>query len=407
MNQRPIVFLAAGRSQLPLIERAGELGFESWAFDQDAKAPGAEAATRFAAVSARDADAVLSRLRPWAAEDAPAGVMSGSAAPGALLASALVGSALGLRTTTHPAIKRVLDRGAQRTALIAASVPVPPATIVLGVEEAISSVERVGRAVLKPAIGTSGSTGVAFVQPGPDLELRARAAEAAGDGRIVVEEVLTGDEYSIDALALEDSARVISITRKETELNPPLPIAFSTVSSTVEERTRASLFHELVDMAAKALDLKHMAFNLDVICTQNGPIVIEVGCCLDAKIDRLLHFAGRDVYGALCQLTVGEVPKEWKPLKEGVSSRFLYSALLMQLSAKDMQAAEKLVSSKGARLEWQVESGEEVRPARSLGDTIGWILCREKTGEAARELGESLTREVAALLSLGRDEIEV
>ena len=405
MNQRPIVFLAAGKSQLPLIERAGELGFESWAFDRDAKAPGAEAATRFAAVSARDADAVLSRLRPWAAEEAPAGIVSGSAAPGALLASALVGRSLGLRTTAHSSIKRILDRGAQRTALIAASVPVPPATIVIGVEEAISSVERAGRAVLKPASGTSGSTGVAFVQPGPDLELRARAAEAAGDGRIVIEEVLTGDEYSIDALAFEDSARVISITRKETELNPPLPIAFSTVSSTVEERTRTSLFLELVDMVATALDIKHMAFNLDVICTSNGPVVIEVGCYLDAKIDRLLHFAGRDVYGALCQLSVGEVPKEWKPLNEGVSSRFLYSARLMELSAKDMQAAEEIVSAKGARLEWQVAPGAEVRPARALEDTLGWILCREKTGEAARKLAESLTREVAAMLVLGRDEL--
>jgi len=403
MNERPIVVLAAGRAQLPLIERANELGFQSWAFDQDAQAPGASAATRFAAVSARDAAAILSRLRPWAAEDEPAGIVSGSSAPDALLAASLIGASLGLLTTSHASIKRVLDRGSQRTALMAANVPVPPAAIVLGVEDAVSSVERLGRAVLKPAAGTSGSAGVAFVQPGPDLELRARAAEAAGDGRIVVEEILEGDEYSIDALAIEGKARVLSITRKETDTNPPLPLSFSTVSPTIEEKTRTSLFLELVDMVVQALDLKHMAFNLDVICTANGPIVIEVGCSLDAKVDRLLHFAGRDVYGALCQVAVGEVPKEWKPLGEGFSSRFLYSARLLELSQAEMQAAEALAAEKGAKLEWQVEPGAEIRPARSLGDTLGWLLCKGKTGEEAQELGESLARELAVKLSLGRD----
>ncbi len=403
MNQRPIIVLAAGPSQLPLIERANELGFESWAFDQDPEAPGASAASRFAAVSARDADAILSRLRPWANEQKPAGVLSGSAAPGALLAASLVGASLGLKTTKHNALKKVLDRGAQRTALLAHSVPLPPATIVLGIEEAVHNVERLGRAVLKPAAGTSGSTGVAFVEPGPNLELRARAAEAAGDGRIVVEEILTGDEYSIDAFAFDKSARVVSITRKETATNPPLPIAFSTVASTAEERSRCSLFYELADMVVQALDLKHCAFNLDVICTANGPVVIEVGCQLDAKIDRLLHFGGRDVYGGLCQIAVGEVPTEWKPMREGVSLRFLYTDRLMRLTAEQMTAAEDLVNSEDARLEWQVQAGTEIHLARSLADTVGWIICKGKSGAEARERAESLTNRVAVLLGLGRD----
>ena len=403
MNERPIVVLAAGRSQLPLIERANELGFQTWVFDQDAQAPGASAARRFAAVSARDADAILSRLRPWAAKEAPVGIVSGTAAPGSQLALTLIGAALDLPSSSHASVKRVLDRGSQRTALIAAGVPVPAATIVLGAEEAVSSVERLGRAVLKPATGTSGSTGVSFVQPGPDLELRARATEAAGDGRIVVEEIQEGDEYSIDALITDGKTRTLSITRKWTDSNPPLPVAFSTVSPTVEEKTRTSLFLELADMVVQALDLKHMAFNLDVICTATGPVVIEVGCSLDAKIDRLLHFAGRDVYGALCQVAVGEVPKEWKPLREGFSSRFLYSARLLELSEEQMRAAEALATERGAMLEWQVEPGTKVRPARALSDTLGWILCKAKTGEAAREQGESLARELAVLLSLGRD----
>ncbi|MFT5285921.1 MAG: biotin carboxylase [Planctomycetota bacterium] len=400
MNQRPLVLLAAGRSQLPLIERANQLGFETWAFDQEADSVGAAAATRFGVASARDADAVLAQLRPWALEQAPAGILTGSAAPGALLAASLIGGALKLPTTKHTALKKVLDRGTQRTALIAAHVPVPPATIVLGEEEAMLSIERLGRAVLKPAAGTSGSAGVAFATPGPELELRVRAAAAAGDGRIVIEEIVEGDEYSIDAFALADSTQMISITRKETASNPPLPMGFSTVSPTAEERGRCSLFFELVDMVAKGLNLKHTAFNLDVICTDAGPVVIEVGCFLDAKIDRLLHFGGRDVYGALCQVAVGETPTEWKPLKEGLASRFLFTSHMVQLSAEQMKSAEDLVAAEGAVLEWQIEAGDEVRTARSLSDTLGWILCKGKTGEDARELSCSLSDKLINLLGL-------
>ena len=54
--------LAAGRAQVPLLRRAAEIGLDSWAFDRDPEAPGRTHARRFAAVSARDANAVLATV---------------------------------------------------------------------------------------------------------------------------------------------------------------------------------------------------------------------------------------------------------------------------------------------------------------------------------------------------------
>ena len=104
MPRQSLVMLAAGRAQVPLLRHAAEIGLDSWAFDRDPEAPGRTYAGRFAAVSAREANAVLARLRPWAAEQEPTGVVTGSAAPGALLCGALVAGSYGLAGTSLDAL---------------------------------------------------------------------------------------------------------------------------------------------------------------------------------------------------------------------------------------------------------------------------------------------------------------
>ncbi len=397
----PLLVLAGGRSQLPLVRRAAELELAPWVFDLDPQAPAAALAPRFDAVSSRDPEAVLVRVRERP-DVKPGGIVSGSAAPEALFSAAIVARALGLRGPDPDAVKRVLDKGAQLTAFVAAKIPHPKSVVSFGADEAILAVKRSTRAVLKPATGSDGAW---ITAPNdPELALRARFAAAAGDGRILVQELVAGDEYSIHALATPRGVHVLAVTRKEIGHNPPLVRGFTLepfAGLTPEERRRRSIFGELAGLLVKAFDLEHTSFCADVVWTKDGPFVSEVGLALDTKIDRLLDFAGVDVYGALCALALGEELPELAEPERAVASRFLYAQGRQRPADDAMRRAERAATSARARLEWQILPSTAPRTQSSLSDTLGWLLADGGTAVLADERARTAESDVVTAFRVG------
>ncbi len=404
MSSAPLLILAGGRSQVPLVQRAAELGHSPWVFDRDPAAPAAMHAERFDAVSARDPEGVLARVRERA-DVPPAGVVSASAHPDAQFAAAVVARALEIPGPDPDAVRRVQDKGAQLSVFSTSKFPHARCALTFGPEEAADAVRRAGPSVLRPGANTSGSAGVWFTAPDdPELDLRARSAAAAGDGRILVADQVEGDEYSINVLATPAGIGLLAFARKEMRGNPPLPaghVLEPAGTADAEELRRRAVTLELAAELAAAFALEHTAFNADVLWTPDGPVLLEVGLLFDAKVDRLLDAAGVDVYGALAALAMGEPLPEIGEPRRASASRFLYAEELLTLDDVTLRAAERAAKDAGVRIEWQLAPGDAARPPRALADTVGWLVASARSAvSAAAKLAEA-EQSVTTALSRG------
>lgn len=204
MTQDALVSVAAGRSQLPLLEAARERGLAVVAIDRDPDAPGFALASLAIQASTHAADEAEGALREALASPAgqglrPVAVATKSSGPPVATAAALA-AALGL-PGLHPGRARALvSKPGQLKAAALADVRVPRHCAPPSLDE-LPNAGLVPPLVLKPAATRVGKQGIALVRAAADLPRRFEEARAAsGDGRCEIEEYLPGRDLVLAAL---------------------------------------------------------------------------------------------------------------------------------------------------------------------------------------------------------------
>lgn len=376
-----IVMLGAGKSQVPLMQRCKQLGWTLWAFDLDPKAPGAELADGFWNLSSEDASGIGARVEKLGGVDA---VLTASAREGALSAWAQLAQDWGVPGPDPGVLAAIFDRRATKQSLARAGIATPQTIVVTGAAGAAEIEGLVGKpVVVKPAGCSSGSSGVTIVREaqtakGPRAALLAAVSEAAAfspDGAVLVEEFNSGPEYSVNAV-IGNAGQVhwTAVTRKlHVQIGlRRLPSGHHLCEEDPDDERFAAI-EVLAGKVASSLELTHTAFNFDLIWTEEGPKVIDVGMLFDAKVDRLLHHAGADVYGALMSVAVGEGQHGLGPMRP-LRLRFLYADGGLPMSRGERERLSSFAERTGSQLEWNVAEGDEVRLPKSLADVVGWTV---------------------------------
>ncbi|WP_460347481.1 ATP-grasp domain-containing protein [Actinoallomurus acanthiterrae] len=142
---------------------------------------------------------------------------------GRIHATAYVAEAIGARNGDPAVIWRLRDKWQTRVALDAAGVPQPRSLPVKTLDEALEAAERVGYpAILKPR-GLGASLGVVRVDDAGELRDRfafSRDTKApdpvvySTDQPLLVEERVTGEEISVDALVQDGKVTPLYVARK-------------------------------------------------------------------------------------------------------------------------------------------------------------------------------------------------
>lgn len=233
-------------------------------------------------------------------------------------ATAYVAGALGLRNGDPDVIWRLRDKGQTRVALAAAGVRQPRSVPVTTLDDALAAAALVGYpAVLKPR-GFGASLGVVRVTAAEELRERFAFTRDTtvpdpvvydSEHPMLVEECVTGEEISVDAVVQDGVLRPLFVARKVVGY-PPFA---EEVGHYVDAADRLRSDPVLVDAlraAHTALGFRDGVTHTEFMLTAAGPSLIEVNGRLGGDLIPYLGMlsSGVDPGLAAAAVACGQVP---------------------------------------------------------------------------------------------------
>lgn len=326
-----LLVLGGGLDQLAMIERAGQMGYETHVVDRGADAPGRPLAHHFHELSFRDTPALIE----LAARIRPRGVCTTSEA--AVTAVSEVAARQNLVANTRQTARTVSDKTLMRAALRQHGVPCPESVTLTAasiepqyLQDPAEFVARQGLQpplVIKPT-DRAGALGVRLVT---DLRELADAVAAARhlsfSGSVIVERHVQGRQFDVPSLSQNGAHRCLAVIEEYYE-NPPHFVgrqflAPAPISSLLAARLRAT-----ARAALSAVGVTWGASHCEMRLTEHDEIqVIEVGGRMagDSWPQVVEHITGHDYLGMTIDVTVGNaVTFDERPYRGALLLRYLY-----------------------------------------------------------------------------------
>ena len=301
-----LLILGAGVYQVPLIRRAIDAGFWVAAASWSAEDPGMSLVHEPWVVDTTDKDALL-ELAFEKQIDAVATTGTDVAVP----TIGYLSDRLGLPGIGHETALDCSNKIRMQERFAAAGVPAAAHRLANTPQDALEAARRIGFPVIVKAPNSSGSRGIAMAD-GEDRigEAFAVASEVAQRGQVLIEEVLTGEEFGAQVIVVD--GRVAKCLCHNDTVTPwpiTVPIGHSCPSRLSEPlREQAS---RVCQAAVDALGIRSAICNADLIATNDGIRLLEIGARIGAtgipEVIRLCH--GIDLYEAALRMALGETPK--------------------------------------------------------------------------------------------------
>jgi biotin carboxylase len=224
--------------------------------------------------------------------------------------AAEVAVALGLPWHSPETVRLVHDKSAMRGRLVEAGVDDTTNAVVRSTADVVGFGERHGwPVVVKPASGT-GSSGVTIVTDAGKVAEAwdwVTAARLAENDTILVEQYLTGDQYSVETYS-EDGAHV-PVAIVEQHVQPPHCVNVAYVTPAPLAARTAERIRSTVGEALAALGIRDGVTNTEIMLGGDGvPRVIEVNLrpAGDDTPELVLDGLGVDLIDLLVRRTLGE-----------------------------------------------------------------------------------------------------
>lgn len=315
--------------------------------------------------------------------------------------AAEVAEALGLRGNSPETAVRCRDKRLMRRALATAGVPSARSIAVTTLGEASEASQRIGYpVVLKPA-SMAGSIGVVRVDEPAGLVAAFAAARPTKDrqfgavGEItLVEEMLAGEEVSVESVVDDGRTTVVAVTRKMLGHEP----YFEEVGHVVapgEPLSAADDIARVTRDANEALGVRFGLTHTELRLGAAGPHVVEVAARAGGDLIPLLVrlVTGVDLSALSAAIATGrpwhaEIPSDTGPLAPAdlpgaAAIRFFYPPhdLCVGTVSADPPAPRDLYL-----LRWEVSPGDELAlPPRGFLSRVGFAVATGPTSTACLE----------------------
>jgi biotin carboxylase len=327
----------------------------------------------------------------------PDGVLSWDEAR--VLQVATVAAALGLPGGDPAAVLRCRDKRQTREALGAAGVPQPAWAAARSVAEALAAADRIGYPVVVKPRAMAASLGVVRVDGPDELADRfgfARDITLPGAWRyddVLVEELLTGPEVSVDCAVHRGRVHPLCVARKEVGYPPYFEEVGHVVDAADPLLTDPELLAVVQD-AHTAVGLADGMTHTELKLTPAGPKLVEVNARLGGDLIPYLGLraSGVDPGLAAAAVACGRPPAVAPDRKQVAAVRFFYPDRQLTVAAVRFGPLPSTVDRAGPL----VEPGEVVAPPPA-GTLFGRLAFATAVAGTAPECAAALAAAGAAL----------
>lgn len=382
MHSSKVLVLGAGVYQIPLIQRAVDLGHYVYVASWSGKDPGMAMAHEAWVVDTTHKENLLEIARKKGIQ-----AVTTTGTDVAVPSVGYICENLGLPGLSFATAQKCSNKILMQAAFSEHSVPAAAHGHVSTLAEAYRAAETVGYPVIVKAPDSSGSRGMAAANaPGELAPAFIQATHVSRFGRVLIERLLTGQEFG-GQLVVVDGAIQTCIFHNDTVAPPPVPVPIGHSCPTRLSTQIQQEAERVCAAAVSALGIMTAVCNADLILTRNGVYVLEIGARMGATgIPEIIRLhTGLDLYDIALRLALGENPTV--AMQPGPAAAILVirspatGILVRRRIPEDLARLPGVVSIK-----WDFSEGAPVRRFLKGPDRIGDIIATATTAEDAEQL---------------------
>lgn len=376
---KKLFILGASVLQLPAIIKAKEMGLYIGVADFNPKAVGIPYANEFFEVSTIDEKGIYQAAKKFKAD----GIMT-LATDMPMRAVAYSTSKLGLVGISYETAIKATDKGKMIEAFEAAGVEHPWFYILNDIKALDKIVSRIQYPCISKPLDNAGSRGVTLIQNHRQLkDAVVYSSSSSREGGVIIEEYLHGNEVSVEIMVVDGIVHVLQVTDKLTTGAPHFVEMGHSQPSRLGKKNVVAI-SKLAIRAVKAVGIKNGPAHVEIMLTENGPKMIELGARLggDCITTHLVPLStGIDMVKATIQIALDEKPDIKPKYEKGAAIRFLgvpSGRITAFTGVEEARAMEGVVD---VTLTKQV--GEHSGSICSSTDRLGYVVAQADTAEDA------------------------
>lgn len=381
---RKILIIGASLLQLPAILKAKEMGFYVGVVDYNPDAVGIKYADEFFNVSTIDTEGILETAKSFQ----PKGIMT-LATDMPMCAIASVTRELNLPGISVESALKATDKGEMIQAFKEHGVDIPWFYIVKNLDKLEAISENITFPCIVKPVDNAGSRGVILVNDSTELNNAYKYSKThSRNGTVIIEEFMTGNEVSVETMAINGEIHILAITDKITTGPPHFVEMGHSQPSQLPEAVLQKV-KNLTVKAMQALCINNGPAHVEIMITPSGPKMIELGARMggDCITSHLVPLStGIDMVKATIELAVGETPDLTPKFNKGSAIRYfnvkpgIIQKITVMEEVEKIPGIKEIVFTKGV--------GETATQIQSSTDRLGYVVAQGETEELSVQLCE-------------------
>ncbi len=374
--------VGGGRSQIEIIRKATSLGLSVAVVDKNSNAPGFKYADYKINLDTQDYLGCLKQ-----SEEIGIDAITTSAAHHALTTIGYVNDKLGLYGHSLKTINHCTNKDLFRKKLVNSKYSIKYKKC-NDVDEVLEFTDEIGFPIIMKLTDSSGSRGVVSCQN--DHEVRTFydcLKKESNSGKVLCEEYVQGQEYSIESITTNNKTKIIAITEKCTSGRPYFVEIGHVTPPHIPESDLIKIKNSVISVL-DMLEVSHGPTHSEVILSDNGPKIVEVnprpgGDQIWSKLVPLS--TNIDILELTIMNSLGH-SFELNSIENSVASiNYFYSeknSFLDKIIIPDfVKNANEL-----AEITIDISQGQKVKALEQSRDRFGYFICKTNTHRKNNEI---------------------
>lgn len=383
-----LLIIGASILQVPAIKKAKEMGLYVGVADYNPNAIGIQFADEYFNASTIDCEAIYKAAKEFRAD----GIMT-LATDMPMRSLAYACEKLGLIGLSYESSVKATDKGEMIKAFEKNGVNHPFYRI--AVSGKLNNDENISFPLITKPTDNSGSRGVMLVHNEDELTKALEySSENGRNGDVIVEEYMQGPEVSVEIMVIDGIPHILQITDKLTTGAPHFVEMGHSQPSRLPQEAQNQI-RELAGKAALAVGVKNGPAHAEIILTDNGPKMVEIGARMggDCITTHLVPLStGIDMVKATINVALGDAVDIEQRFNKGSAIRYFDIPFGIIKSIDGVEEAEKIDGVK--EISFVKSVGEQTGEIGSSGDRIGFVIAQADTADEAIEICEKVIKQV-------------